>query len=73
MKIISLWAVFLTLSIISTAYGFNGERKGFVLGGGLGLAPLIKTSTRTDVDNNSGVGLNLLIGHAWDEQNMIVY
>ncbi len=68
----------LTLSIllvifVSSAWGFNGERNGFVLGGGLGFAPIITTSVASDSDTKAGFGFNFLIGHAWDDHNMIVY
>ncbi|KAA3635809.1 MAG: hypothetical protein DWP97_04035 [Calditrichaeota bacterium] len=65
----------LVLLCVSTGYSFDGMRKGFVLGGGLGFAP----SATFEIDgfqgqlDNSGVGLNLVIGYAWDEFNMIVY
>jgi hypothetical protein len=54
---------------------FDGVRKGFVIGGGLGIA----ANSHWEIDNSNvsedkpGLGLNLLIGYAWDEHNMIVY
>ncbi len=63
----------LLIIFASSAWGFNGERKGFVLGGGLGFAPIVKTTLGSLEDNKSGVGAHLLIGHAWDDYNMIVY
>lgn len=73
----------LILSVASSTYGFDGARKGFVLGGGLGFAPssswkgsVIDASTLQIVkadESKAGVGLNFIIGYGWDEQNMIVY
>ena len=72
----------------SNAWGFDGLRKGFVLGGGLGFSPSSKWSGPliTAIDNNTnavfievieeskaGIAVNLLVGYAWDEQNMLVY
>ncbi|MFH2050041.1 MAG: hypothetical protein ABIJ12_11400 [bacterium] len=66
----------LILMLSASANAFDGMRKGFVLGGGLGFGPVAKVSidvpNSTDMDN-SGVALNFLIGYAWDEQNMIVF
>jgi len=72
MKFISLILLILLIISATSAWGFNGERKGFVLGGGLGIAPIIKTTLGSLEDKKSGIGLNLLIGYAWDDQNMIV-
>lgn len=59
----------------SSAMAFNGLRKGFVVGGGLGFAPVGKWSLdNTSLeDSNAGLALNLMIGYAWDEFNMIIY
>ncbi len=65
--------VIVFLGFATMASGFNGERKGFVLGGGIGFAPVIKTSVLSSKDESSGLGVNLLIGYAWDDKNMIVY
>ena len=80
----NLQTIVLTLTLLaaSSASGFDGNRKGFVLGGGLGFAPV--SSWSVDIspffgpissinETGAGIGLNLIIGHAWDEQNMIVY
>jgi len=85
MKKVLRAVVVLILSVVSTTYGFDGNRKGFVLGGGLGFSPrsswegnVVDLSTfppqivKAD-ENKAGLGLNLIIGYAWDEQNMIVY
>jgi hypothetical protein len=75
------------VAIASPTVAFDGNRKGFVLGGGLGFSPTatIKSDPVTFNDpflgpitfqideSNSGVAVNFVIGYAWDEQNMIVY
>jgi hypothetical protein len=66
----------LLVLMISSAYSFDNNRKGFVLGGGVGFAPVAKweVDNLTIIDDsNTGFGLNLVIGYAWDENNMIVY
>jgi len=67
----------LILLVASSAYGFDGHRKGFVLSGGLGFAPVSKWSGDIGLlsfaETGGGIGLNFVIGHAWNEQNMIVY
>jgi hypothetical protein len=68
-----LFAICLGMS----ANAFNGERKGFVLGGGLGIVPVV-TWEFDDGDLHvdelrAGFGSQLIIGYAWDEHNMIVY
>ncbi len=65
----------LLLIFCATSFAFDGQRKGFVLGGGLGYTPTAEFSVDgfSGTLSNSGVGLNLLAGYAWDEFNMIVY
>jgi hypothetical protein len=67
----------LVLSLVATssAMAFDGRRKGFVLGGGLGLAPVASWNEAgpSYEDTGVGAGFNLLTGYAWDEFNMIVY
>jgi len=72
------WALVAALVVLiaAPASAFDGYRKGFVLGGGLGIAPNASWSwdyEGGEDDNGAGVGLNLLIGYSWDEHNMIVY
>jgi hypothetical protein len=73
----------LLLALASSGLAFDGNRKGFVLGGGLGFAPVSKwegyvfdlssmSVVKAD-EESAGVGLNFIIGYAWDEHNMIVY
>lgn len=59
--------------IAGTAVGFDGQRKGFVLGGGLGFAPAAKFSISGHSETNAGVAAHFVIGYAWDNENMIVY
>ncbi len=54
---------------------FDGARKGFVAGIGLGYAPSAHWSSAPlglSV-SESGVGAEFLIGYAWNNQNMLVY
>lgn len=63
--------------IPATSSAFDGMRKGFVLGGGLGVAPMAKWSVESGGESfdesKVGFGLHVVIGYAWDEFNMIVY
>ena len=65
----------LSLLISSSAFSFEGLRKGFVIGGGLGFTP--SAEFRIDgIDgkaDNSGAGVNIVIGYGWDEQNIIAF
>jgi len=68
----------ISLIAVSSAFGFNGNRQGFVLGGGLGIAPVSTWSVEsgpfgTIDESGAGIGLSFVIGHAWNEKNMIVY
>lgn len=65
----------LVLLCVSSGYSFDGMRKGFVLGGGLGFCPSAKFSI-DDIPgeaDNTGGSANLFLGYSWDEMNMIVY
>jgi hypothetical protein len=53
------------------AAAFDGNRKGIVLGGGVGLSPTARWSTELASESKFGVGLHFFAGYAWDEQNMI--
>ncbi|MCH7948288.1 MAG: hypothetical protein IIC66_10870 [candidate division Zixibacteria bacterium] len=70
-----LMVIVLTLLTASSSFGFDGHRRGFVLGGGLGFSPVAswEVDGTTIDESGAGIGLNLLIGYAWDDQNMIVY
>ena len=66
----------LLVLMISSAYSFDNSRKGFVLGGGIGFAPVAKWELDILSSNDfseSGFGANFIIGYAWDDNNMIVY
>lgn len=76
-----LTLVMLVVLIASSVSAFDGMRKGFVLGGGLGFSPYTTWSFSEELfgfnvnfdESNVGIGLNLVIGYAWDEYNMLVY
>ena len=76
MKRAAILLIVMVLMLSASASAFDGMRKGFVLGGGIGFGPVAKVSlddfAGEDYDK-SGVALNFLIGYAWDEQNMIVF
>lgn len=59
----------------TSVFGFDGARKGFVLGGGLGFgyASVSMDNSNSDALTNAGGAINFLIGYAWDEQNMVVF
>ena len=81
MKKVLLGIVLLSILMTASASGFDGNRKGFVLGGGLGFSPLAKYSFVDPIFNTgltieeekTGVALQFVIGYGWDEQNLIVY
>jgi hypothetical protein len=68
-------ALFLTLVLPSVAHAFDGNRKGFVLGFGLGVTPVARLTVKnTSIDETrQGTSLGILIGYAWDNRNMLVY
>ncbi len=65
----------------ASTFAFDGKRKGFIVGGGLGFAPSIQWSQSSsyyehrfgDAKDESGIGINLAIGFAWSKHNMLVY
>ncbi|MCK5124776.1 MAG: outer membrane beta-barrel protein [candidate division Zixibacteria bacterium] len=62
------------LLFVSSSQAFDGNRKGFVLGGGVGFSPYAEWSWK-DVGINekkAGVGIDFLIGYAWNDRDMIV-
>ena len=73
------------LFLAVTAHGFDGQRKGFVLGGGVGFSPYSMWSVTANGtvmghsavngldESKTGAGVQIIIGYAWDEYNMIVY
>ena len=66
-------ATLLTLS--ASAAAFDGQRQGFVLGGGLGLTPTAHWSTqyagREFSEDAVGWGEHVLVGYGWDERNIL--
>ena len=76
------FSVIVLVLCAASVSAFDGNRKGFVLGGGLGFAPYVHSSASVsvfdgfsvsgDVDK-SGVAIKLYLGYAWDEYNMLVY
>ncbi len=74
-----------TVVLVGSASSFDGKRKGFVLGGGLGSAPIGSSTLKIseiflleDIGSPSievdkvGAGASLFAGYAWDELNVIV-
>ena len=66
------------IGLAGAAFGFDGNRRGFVLGGGFGLAP--ESSWSTDAlgtmgndDNGIGFGMSLIIGGSFGEHDLLVY
>lgn len=83
---VKITIIMLIVLMVSSAFAFDGQRKGFVLGGGLGFSPTFKWEAemigydyannmfmRKFNETNAGIGMNLMIGFGWDEKNMIVY
>ncbi|MCB2230534.1 porin family protein [bacterium] len=78
----------LTLSLLAAgaANAFDGERKGFVIGGGVGYASSIKTTVDVSAsqgfgnefylgtleNDEGGIAGQLMLGVAFDERNMLV-
>jgi hypothetical protein len=81
MKKSSLLVVVAMVVLAAQTFAFDGQRHGFVLGGGLGFAPISRWSLSDSrytfgektSESRPGIGLNLLIGYAIDNQNMLVY
>jgi hypothetical protein len=78
MKLTRILVTVLAFVIAGSAFGFDGTRKGFVLGGGLGFAPYAHWSVDFgpfgDVsEEKAGAAAQIVIGGAFDEHNMLVY
>lgn len=73
MKKVLLVSLVLLLFVAGTTSAFNGQRRGFVLGGGAGLAPSCKFEYGSVDESKTGFGMNFIIGGAFDEHNMLVY
>ncbi len=63
----------LILITVHSADAFDGKRKGFVLGGGVGFAPRAAWSVSSWKETKSGAAGQVVIGYAWDNSNMIVW
>ncbi|RKX25827.1 MAG: hypothetical protein DRP45_05030 [Candidatus Zixiibacteriota bacterium] len=77
MKRITTVLIVTILCLACSSMAFDGNRKGFVLGGGLGFTPSAEWGFELgSVDfseDGLGFGLHLVIGGAFDEHNMLVY
>jgi hypothetical protein len=78
MKKVFVMATVALVLLCGTSMAFNSERKGFVLGGGAGLA--VESNFSADLpdpfefkDNGVGFGLSFIIGGAFSEKDMLVY
>jgi len=78
----SLFVTLLFVSITATsALPFDGQRKGFVLGGGLGFAPVMKWSADAASgeklygfdESKAGMAAHFVIGYAPSNSTMLVY
>lgn len=71
-RVLTMSVVIIILSS-SVAWSFDGERRGFVLGGGLGAATTnIEVKGEPPYDDEAAVGAHVLIGYGWNELNMLV-
>ncbi len=72
-KIIILF-VFIVLSA-SQSFAFDGNRKGFTMGLGLGYAPYANPDLQNYPDDYSfnGFGMNFMIGYNWNKKNLLVW
>ncbi len=78
----SLCAILILIGA-TPSHAFNGMRRGFVLGGGLGVAPAVHYSKDVSGDGDAsleppeetkrGPAGNLFLGYGWNEQNLIVF
>ena len=67
----------ITILIICTSqsFAFDGVRKGFAMGIGLGYAPYANPNI-TNFDNDysfKGVGMNLIVGYNWNHKNLLAW
>ncbi|MCB2229634.1 hypothetical protein KQH82_02885 [bacterium] len=74
--------ILVLLIAVGSSHGFDGQRKGFVLGGGLGFSPathyeadvsVLSFGVGTVEETKVGLALNIVIGGAFDEKNVLVY
>lgn len=78
----SVLVILVLLVAAGSSFGFDGQRKGFVLGGGLGFSPathyeadvsILSFGAGTVEETNIGLALHIVIGGAFDERNVLVY
>ncbi len=79
---ISLLVIFAVV-VSTTVFAFDGKRQGFIIGGGLGIAPSATWKVDDDIiingeqsnisikEDKVGIGINIVIGYGWDEKNII--
>lgn len=67
----ALCVVLAMLPVTSSA--FDGNRKGFVLGGGLGVSAIARWSCGVDGEHKVGFGYHFLAGYGWDQNDLLVY
>lgn len=73
-------ATVIILLAVGSVSAFDGQRKGFVLGGGLGFAPVASWDgepvpavfTKFD-ESKAAFAANVIIGYGWDEFNLIAF
>jgi hypothetical protein len=82
MKRITCVVILVLMLAVNVASGFDGNRKGFVLGGGVGFAPVSKWWGNVNLqgqkvidyeETKAGPALHILIGGAFDKRNMLVW
>ena len=77
MKHLKYFLLFVTIVLICTSqyFAFDGERKGFTLGLGVGYTPYANPDLKGyDQDFSfNGFGMNLLLGYNWNSKNLIAY
>lgn len=72
--LMALLVVLTMLPVATLAFtAFDGNRKGIVLGGGLGVSPVARWSQDGLGESMVGFGLQMVAGYAWNEHDMIVY
>lgn len=72
----------LLVTLVPSAFAFDGNRKGFVLGGGVGFSPYSKWSTDSPIDrflrdpikseSSNALGWHLGIGYGLDDRYMFL-
>jgi hypothetical protein len=78
MNKIVLLTVAALLAMACTVSALDGTRRGFILGGALGVAPVVKWEGKgqnvpTDYDETkAGIVVDVIVGLSWSEHNMIV-